>query len=202
MKPRPLLIGLTGGIAAGKSAALAAFRDAGAKTLCLDEVAHRITAKGTPAYKAILKTFGRDILASNGDLDRAALGRLVFSDTRARRRLEGLTHPRILKYFRRRVASARRGVLIVDAPLLFEQGREREFDATLVVTASPKRRAARARRRGMAAADFRRRAAAQLPGAVKAARADVVIRNDGSLQDLRRTVKQYQQAFELMSGGK
>jgi len=214
-------VGLTGGLGTGKSEALRAFRRLGAATLCLDEVAHQVLAKGGPAYGPVRRAFGRgllgrgacgvgssagagrtDFLTAGGEIDRRALGRIVFAQPRLRRRLERLTHPAILARMRRRVRAQRRGLLVVDAPLLFEGGLGKEFDLTAVVTASRLRRLQRLRRRdGLPLAELRRRLAAQLPLAEKARRADLVISNDGTLGDLRRKVREYHRAFELIYGG-
>jgi dephospho-CoA kinase len=197
-------VGLTGGIGTGKSEALRAFRRLGAATLCLDEVAHQVLAKGGPAYGPVRRTFGRGVLGrgTGGEIDRRALGRIVFAAPRLRRRLERLTHPAILARMRRRVRAQRRGLLVVDAPLLFESGLEKEFDLTAVVTAGLRRRAQRLRRRdGLPRRELLRRLAAQLPPARQARRADVVIGNDGTLGELRRKVREYHRAFELIYGG-
>jgi len=196
-----LVLGLTGGIGSGKSEALRAFRRLGAGTLCLDMLAHQALRRGGEAYRSVLRAFpgvrGRD-----GELDRRALGQAVFADPRLRRRLERLTHPAISARMRRRLRAHRRGLLVVDAPLLFEAGLQREFDLTAVVTAGLRTRLARLRRRdGFSGAELRRRAAAQLPLAAKARRADVVIVNDGSRAGLRRRVREYHRALELMYGG-
>jgi dephospho-CoA kinase len=197
-----LVVGLTGGIGSGKSEALRTFRRLGAATLCLDEVAHLILAKGGPAYGPVRQAFGRDVLDRNGEIDRRALGRVVFAAPRLRRRLERLTHPAILARMRRRLRAQREGLLVVDAPLLFEGGLEKEFDLTAVVTASRSTRSERlSRRDGLPLRELRRRMAAQLPLAQKARRADVVISNDGTLGELRRKVREYHRAFQLIYGG-
>lgn len=194
-------MGLTGGLGSGKSEALQAFRRLGAGTLCLDEAAHRVLARGGPAYGPVLRAFGPAILDRRGRIDRRALGRLVFSDERLRRRLERLTHPPILAEMRRRMR-ANRGLLVVDAPLLFEKSLEGEFDLTVVVAAGRSLRLRRLLRRdAQPLAQLRRRLAAQLPLARKAARADVVVSNEGSLADLSRKIGEYCRAFQLMQGG-
>jgi dephospho-CoA kinase len=197
-----LTVGLTGGIGTGKSETLRAFRRLGAATLCLDEVAHQVLAKGGPAYGPVRRAFGRGVLGGGGEIDRRALGRLVFARPGLRRRLERLTHPVILGRMRRHMRAQRRGLMIVDVPLLFEAGLEKEFDLTAVVTASRLTRLRRLRRRdGLPLRELRRRMAAQLPLARKARRADMVIGNDGTLGELSRKVREYHRAFELIYGG-
>lgn len=194
-------MGLTGGIGSGKSEALRAFRRLGAGTLCLDETAHQVLARGGAAYGPVRRAFGPAVVGRRGEIDRRALGRAVFADARLRRRLERLTHPAILREMRRLLRGGR-GVLVVDAPLLFEAGLERAFDLTAVVTAGPGRRLARLRRRDrLPVSELRRRMAAQLPLARKARLADVVIPNDGTRAELRRLVRGYHRALELIYGG-
>lgn len=167
-----LKIGLTGGIGAGKTEALGAFRKAGAATLSLDAVSRRPAVR-----RAQERLFGT--------ADRADIAARVFADAASRRRLERATHPIILREMRRWLRAQKR-VAVVEAPLLFEAGIESDFDITVSVSSR--------RRRGDA-----RRARAQWPPAKKDARADVVIRNDGTLSDLKRAVKQYQDAFALIA---
>jgi dephospho-CoA kinase len=200
-KIRHLKIGLTGGIGSGKSEALKEFARQGAATLCLDESARRVMSRGGPAHGPVVKAFGSRILGPGGEIDRGALGRLVFASSRLRRKLERLTHPAIISDMRRWLRRQRRPA-IVDAPLLFEAGLEKEFDLTMVVTAGRLSRLKRLRRRDrLPVEQLRRHMAAQLPLAEKARRADVVIPNEGSRADLRRAVREYYQAFGLMHGG-
>lgn len=201
--PERLLIGLTGGLGAGKSEALKAFARAGADTISLDRIARELSRKGGPIHRAATRAFGRGVLKAGGELDRRALARKVFRDPAARRRLEGLAHPVILRELGRRLARARRRVAVVDAPLLFEAGLERLFDVTMLVTAPRRLRLERVRRRdGMTAGEFAARARAQLPEAAKRRRADVVVANDRGLSALRRAAREYYMAFELISAGR
>lgn len=191
---------LTGGIGAGKSEALEAFGAAGAAVLSLDRLAHRMSRTGTPVYRRIVAAFGPSFLGADGQIDRRALGRAVFDDDSRRRLLERITHPPILGEMRRWLRSAAGRVKVVDVPLLFEKRLEKEFDAVVCVTAAWARRRARVLRRdGLTSAELLRRAAAQMDPRRRAALSDVVLRNDGSRNDLRRKARQYQRAFELMS---
>lgn len=200
--PRPFVVGLTGAIGSGKSEALRAFARLGAATLCLDEVARGVLRRGAPGFKSICQAFGRDILSQDGEIDRQALGRVVFRDPRARRRLERLTHPLILRQMRRRIRAHLGGLLVVDAPLLFEAGIQGEFDAILLV-AAPRRTCLKriVLRDSTSLAAARLRMAAQMPLSEKARRSDVVIYNYGSRQALRQKIREYYRAFELMHGG-
>lgn len=196
---------LTGGIGAGKSEVLKAFGAGGAATLSLDALARRLSRRGGPAYRRIVSAFGPALLGPDREIDRKALGRLVFSAPARRRLLENITHPLILREMRRWMRMSPGKVKIVDVPLLFESGLDREFDASICVTAVLARRRMRVLRRdGLSSIEFSMRAAAQLSPRLRAARADVVLANDGSRGELRRKVREYQKAFELISsaGGK
>ncbi len=190
---KALRVGLTGGIGAGKSTALREFARLGARTLSLDEVARRQARPGTAVHRALARAFGT--------ADRAALARRVFSDSRARRRLERLTHPPILREMRRWLSSAS-GVAVVDVPLLFEGGYQREFDVTLCVSASGAARLRRVLARDRAsAAQARARMAAQMSDARRRRLADVVILNEGSPAAFRARVRQYHRGLDLLARG-
>ncbi|OGR56871.1 MAG: dephospho-CoA kinase [Elusimicrobia bacterium GWA2_69_24] len=198
--PRPLRIGLTGGIGSGKSAALEAFGRAGADTVSLDAAAHELSRRGGPIHRAVRRVFGPRFFTRDGELDRRALGAHVFSRPAARRRLEAVTHPLIRRELRRRLELCRARVAVVDVPLLFEGGLQARFDLSVVVSAPLPLRLRRVMRRdGLDAPAVRRRVAAQLPLERKEALADIVIRNDGSLDRLRRRVRECQDAFDLIA---
>lgn len=183
-----LHVGLTGNIASGKSAVAARLAALGARVLDADAFAREAVAPGTPGLAAVVRRFGAAILAPDGSLDRAALGRLVFRDAAARAGLERIVHPEVATRRAAALDQARRdGVAIVvsDVPLLFETGLDRECDVVVVVDAPESVRLERlVRLRGLAEADARAMMAAQGDPADKRARADVVIENDGSLADL------------------
>jgi len=195
-----LSVGLTGGIASGKSEALKAFAAAGAGTVSLDEVSRQVSRRGGPAYRAVVRAFGRKVLGRDGEIDRKRLGDLVFRRGDLRRRLEAATHPVILREMRRRLRACRRPVAVVDVPLLFEAGLEHDFDVTVLVSAGRELRLRRLRARdGFSRVDALRRVQAQMAEAEKERRADVIVPNAGSLAELRRRVRQYQRAFELIA---
>ena len=202
MRKRALLVGLTGAMGSGKSEALKAFHRQGASTLCLDETAHRVLAKGRSGYRSVLRSFGPAILDRRGQIDRRALGKIIFKDPLLRRRLERLIHPAILSEMRRWMRSRRRGLAVVDAPLLFEKSLEGEFDLTMVIAAKKRLCMERLLRRdNLPLRELRRRLAAQMPPAQKAARADVVVVNEGNLKHLAKKIREYCRAFQLMHGG-
>jgi dephospho-CoA kinase len=162
----------------------------GAVVIDSDVLAREVVAPGTEGLAAVVAAFGRGVLAPGGELDRAALGRIVFGDVEARRRLEAITHPRVRARAREIEAAAPAGAVVVhDIPLLVETGQQDEFDAVVVVDADPDIQLRRlAASRGMAADEGRARIAAQASREERRAAADYLIVNDGSLDDLRRQV--------------
>ncbi|PID38634.1 MAG: dephospho-CoA kinase [Proteobacteria bacterium] len=187
------VIGLTGGIAAGKSTVARLFAELGCAVVDADQVARSVVAAGSPVLATLVEVFGREILAADGALDRPALGTLVFADPAARARLEGITHPAIAAASRARFeALAQRGeqVALYEAALLIETGRHEEMDGLIVVTADEARRLARLiERDGLSEREARQRLEAQWPQQRKAALADHVIDNSAGLDDTRRQVE-------------
>jgi dephospho-CoA kinase len=182
-----LKIGLTGGIATGKSHVLEQFRERGVPCLDADALARGVTGRGTEATAAIAARFGAALLKADGSLDRAALGAIVFADPSARRDLESIVHPGVY----RAIAAGLRAfeliggspLAVVDVPLLYETGHESEFDRVIVALCRPEMQLTRLLERGLSEAEARRRIAAQWPTDQKAARADFVIRTDRSIEE-------------------
>ncbi|HEY7475983.1 MAG TPA: dephospho-CoA kinase [Vicinamibacterales bacterium] len=191
-----LTVGLTGGIATGKSYCLERFARFGAATIDADEIAHDALAIGRPGLDAVIARFGRGVLQPDGHLDRAALGRIVFADADARRDLEAIVHPEVYLHITQwlaavddlhTVATAQLGpvpgIAIADIPLLFETGRQYGFDAVLVVACTPDRQLQRLLARGLSTTDAEQRIAAQWPIEEKIRRADYVIDTSGTFSD-------------------
>ena len=200
-KPERFVVGLTGGLGAGKSAALAEFERLGAATVCLDRIAREQARPGRAGWTAIVRAFGRGVLDADGRIDRRALGARVFRRPAERRRLERATDPPILRKMKSLV-SRLKGVVVVDAPLLFEAGLEKHFDATVLVDCPEAERVRRVvRRDGLSAAEARRRMAAQWPAARKRAKADLTLENDGSRNDLKSRVRAAHAGLSLLYGG-
>ena len=186
-----LKIALTGGIATGKSYVLEQFRRRGVPCLDADELAHGVTAAGTEATAAIAARFGTEILAADGAVDRRKLGPIVFADPAARRELEAIVHPAV----HRAVAAGIRGfellgdsLAIVDVPLLFETGGEKNFDRVVVTACTVERQLARLLDRGLTEEAARQRLAAQWPTEKKVSRADFVVTTDGTFEETDRQV--------------
>lgn len=190
-----LRVALTGGIATGKSYCLARFADAGAPTIDADGLARQAIAPGTTGFTQVVSRFGNSIVKPDGSLDRNALGDLVFADSDARRALEAIIHPvvyaTISRWFEGLAKAGRFQAAVADIPLLFETGRERDFDAVVVARCPPAMQRTRLmERNGLSAADADRRIASQLPIDEKARRGDFVIDTSGSFDETDRQVRE------------
>jgi dephospho-CoA kinase len=177
------LIGLTGGIASGKSTFARALRDLGAPVIDADQLARAAVARGTPGLAALVARFGPEVLGPDGELDRKRMADRVFADPAARADLEAVVHPAVRAARAAesaRLAAAGHAVAFYDVPLLYEVGLDRELEAVAVVWAPPEAQRSRLRARdGLSDPAVEARLAAQLPVDEKAARADFVVRNDG-----------------------
>jgi dephospho-CoA kinase len=199
-----LKVALTGGIATGKSYVLDQCRRRGVPCLDSDTLAHGVMAAGTEASRAIAARFGPSVMAADGSVDRRELGPLIFADPAARHDLEAIVHPAVY----RAIAAGLRAfelsgtplVAVVDVPLLFETGHERDFDRVMVTSCSTDQQVTRLRERGMADSDARQRIAAQWPTAEKVSRADFVIDTSGSLADTDRQVEETLEVLYRLAG--
>lgn len=187
-----MVLGLTGGIASGKSTVAACFAEHGALVVGADQLAREVVNPGSPVLEELAAAFGQGILTEQGGLDREALARLVFAEPAARRLLEKITHPAIAHLAECRLAALRKAphdLIVYEAPLLFEAGAEKRVDRVLVVLVDPALQRDRLRRRDrLSEGDARQRILAQWPQADKVSRADFVIDNSGTLQQTRDTV--------------
>ena len=186
-----LRVALTGGIATGKSYVLERLRAKGIACLDADALVRGVQAAGTEATAAIAARFGADVLAADGSVDRKLLGPLVFGDSDARRDLEAIMHPAVY----RAIAAGLRGlellgdpVAVVDIPLLYETGAEKDFDRVIVTACAPATQLARLVERGLTDGEARQRLAAQWPTEKKVERADFVISTDGTFEDTDRQI--------------
>ena len=179
-------VALTGGIATGKSYCLSRFASLGAAVIDADRLARDAVASGSRALDAIVARFGSSMLRADGTLDRSALARVVFSDRAARADLEAIVHPEVYRRIGEWLATLPSGtrIAIADIPLLFETGHTHDFDRVVVVACEPGEQLRRLMSRdGLTEQDARARLDAQWPIAEKEARADYVIRTDGSVSD-------------------
>jgi dephospho-CoA kinase len=191
-RPR-LHIGLTGGIASGKSTVAAELADLGALVVDADALARAVVAPGSEGLALVREAFGPDAIAADGTMDRAAVAAIVFNDADARERLNGIIHPLVRAEGRRLVREAGPDAVVVqDVPLLVETGQAGAYDLVLVVQADTDERVARmVRDRGMTADAARARIAAQATDDQRRAAADVVIVNDAGVEDLRRATRRF-----------
>ena len=186
----PRRVALTGGIATGKSHCLAVFKSLGAPVIDADQVARDVVAAGSDGLAAVVKQFGRSVLLPNGQLNRAALGMVIFADPAARHRLEDIIHPRVNAVIERWFGSLTEPLGIADIPLLFETSREDDFDLIVVAACRPDQQLARlVARTHLSEAEARNRIAAQLPLADKVASADYVIDTGGTREQTEARTK-------------
>jgi len=188
-----MILGVTGGIACGKSAVTELLRAEGAIVVSADELAREAVSPGSPVLAELVAYFGAEILRTDGELDRPRLAARIFADPAKRLELNRITHPAIAALADERLNVLRRqgvSLIVYEAPLLFEAGAEQRVDAVLVVSASEGEQLARLMARdNISAADAHARIAAQLPLAAKIARADYVIDNSGTLASTAAQVK-------------
>jgi len=183
-------VGLTGGIASGKSTVSEILRELGAVVIDADQLAREVVGRGTPGLAEVVEAFGPGVLTEDGDLDRPAVGAIVFADPDRRRVLEGIIHPRVRARGAEIEAEAPEGALVVhDIPLLAETGQASAFDAVVVVHAPHEVQVDRlVRVRGMSREDAEARIAAQATAEDRLAVATHVVDNTGTHDDLRQRV--------------
>jgi len=185
-----LLVGLTGGIGSGKSTVASLLEQRGAVLVDADVFAREAVRAGTPAFDAVCRRFGDEIVGDNGELDRAALASIVFADRAALDDLEAIVHPEV----RRMVADTLQAeldtdhVVVLVNPLLIEMGAHRDCDVVVVVSAAQETQVRRSMARGMDETDVRSRIAQQLSLEERARLADVILDNEGSLEELTQEV--------------
>ena len=182
-----LLVGLTGGIGSGKSTIARMLEERGAVVFDADVLAREAVAPGTPGHEAVVERFGANVLSPGGELDRDALAAVVFADPAARRDLEAIVHPEVRRLFAEGCDAYRDSdsVIVFSAPLLVETGMHSAFDVLIVVSAPVETQIERLLRdRGMSEEQARARIDAQAPLEEKAAVADVLVDNDGPLEEL------------------
>jgi dephospho-CoA kinase len=191
-------VGLTGGVASGKSTVSAILAELGAVVIDADALAREVVAPGTEGLAAVVEEFGPDVLGPDGGIDRPRLGALVFADPERRRALESIIHPRVRARAAEIEAAAPVGAVVVhDIPLLAETGQAASFDAVVVVDVPVEMQVDRmVRIRGMSEADARARIAAQADRDARLAVATYVVENTGSLDELRARVQEVYRTIE------
>ena len=179
-----LIVGLTGGIGAGKSTVANMFAQLGALTIDADQLARQAIEKGSPGFDEVISTFGEDIL-SDGEIDRQRLGSIVFKDSSKRKELESIIHPRVQEALALKIKSLSPGdILIYEIPLLVETGAAGKFDYIITVESDIENRLDRLFERGLEEDEAQRRIAAQASQSERESVADYVVVNDGERADL------------------
>jgi len=199
-----IVVGLTGGIATGKTTVAKMFKQCGAVVIDADELAQDVVKPGKPAWRAIVKTFGKAILNPDRTLNRRALGAIVFGNRVKLRRLERIIHPRVAREQARLTKHAARNdpkaVVIYDVPLLFEVGIDKRVDTIIVIVADRETQIARLKKRnGLSRAEAIRRIRNQMPLGKKIQRADHRLHGTLSRPSLRKQVGRLLKDFRLLA---
>lgn len=195
-----IVVGLTGGIASGKSTVARMFKRFGAAVIDADQLARDVVRPGTPAWRDIVRVFGDGVLNRNRSINRRALGAIVFHDRRKLRRLEHIIHPRVAReqqrLVRRIAARSPDAVIVYEVPLLFESGAYKRVDKIIVVTVDRDTQVGRLKQRnGLTKSEALRRIKIQMPLAEKVRRADVVLDGTRDKALLRTEVRRLIQSF-------
>jgi dephospho-CoA kinase len=186
-----VVIGLTGGFGTGKTTVAAVLQSFGARVIDADAIGHDLLRKRTGVYAAIVRRFGPGVLAADKTIDRRALADVVFADRARLRQLDRIIHPEIIRIIKKEIAKVRKGVVVLDAPLLMETGFHRYVDKLVVVTSGLETRIRRIQSRtSLSRAAIVRRIRAQIPLQDKVRAADFVIDNNGTRTDVRKQVTQ------------
>ncbi|MEQ1875022.1 MAG: dephospho-CoA kinase [Bdellovibrionia bacterium] len=194
-------IGLTGGIASGKTTVADRLKSRGFHVVDADQLARIAVNPGSPALREIARVFGPDVISKDGSLDRAKMGSRIFQDPDLRLKLEAIIHPEVRRLSleeRKRLEAAGHKLAFYDVPLLYEKQMQKMFDSVVVVATSLVNQKARlSARNGLSGAEVEARLASQWPLGKKIPLADFVIQNDGNLSDLERAIESFLAALKL-----
>jgi len=199
-----LTVGLTGGVASGKTTVSQILKEEGAYLIDADQIARELVEPRRPAWREITRAFGKEILQNNGTLHRKRLGAIAFSDPLKRRLLNQILHPRIRREMLRQARQIGRkdpqAIVIFDVPLLVETGFHQEMDRVVVVTSTKRQQMERLKKRaGMREEETRRIIASQMGIEKKVKVADFVIRNEGSLRQTRHRARELYQELKRIA---
>jgi dephospho-CoA kinase len=199
-----LIVGLTGGVASGKTAVSQVLKEEGAYIIDADQIARELVQPHQPAWKELIRTFGQEILREDGSIHRKKLAGKVFADPKQRRRLNRILHPRIRKEMDRRAKEIGQGdpeaIVVIDGPLLVELGDHRKMDKLVVVTSTRSQQLERLKDRdGANREEALRIVSAQMPLEEKLKLADIVIRNEGSLEETKKRAREVFKALKKIS---
>jgi dephospho-CoA kinase len=190
-----LTVGVTGGVASGKTTVSKIFKEEGAYLLEADQIARELVQPSSPAWKELIRVFGEEILEEDGTIDRKRLATRIFSDSNQRRLLNGILHPRIKEEMEKRAKEIGQkdpeAIVVFDVPLLVETGFHREVDRVVVIISEEVQQIERLKERaGMSEEETRWIISSQMPTEEKVKAADFVIRNEGSFEETRRRAKE------------
>ena len=190
-----LIVGLTGGVASGKTAVSRVLKEEGAYIIDADQIARELVQPRKPAWKEIIRAFGQEILQEDGSIHRKKLAGRVFADVKQRKRLNRILHPRIRKEMDRRAKEIGQrdpeAIVVIDAPLLVELGNHRQMDKLIVVTSTRTQQIERLKDRdGANREEALKIVSSQMPLEEKLKFADFVIRNEGSLEETKRKARE------------
>lgn len=199
-----LIVGLTGGVASGKTTVSKIFKEEGAYLIDADQIARELVQPHSPTYHEIIRVFGKEILEEDGTVHRKRLADRVFSDPEQRRWLNQILHPRIKEEMERRIKGIAQkdpeGIVVVDAPLLVETEIHREMDKVVVITSREEQQIERLRERaGLTPEETRKIISSQMDLEEKVKMADFVIRNEGSLKETRRRAREVFQELKKIA---
>jgi dephospho-CoA kinase len=191
-----LTVGLTGGLASGKSTVARLFGSLGATTIDADQVVAQLYRPGQAGHEALLRAYGREILRPDGEIDRPKLAAIAFASPEAAQRLNALIHPLVLAEEQRMIDAVDEGIVVVEATLLLEAGGRARYDEIVVVDVPPEMQVERAVGRGMAREDAMRRIARQMPREERLRFADYVIDNRGDAEALEGEARRVFEALQ------
>ena len=188
---KSVILGITGGFGSGKTTVARIFKSFGAKLIDADKIAHRVLKQGGKVYKKIIKTFGRDILKKNRQIERQRLAKVVFNNKNLLKRLNGIIHPEVIRIIKNEIKVSRARVIVLDAPLLLEAGLGRIVDKLIVVKITKGRQIERIKNKtSLSKADILKRIASQIPLRAKVRLADFVIDNSGTVEKTKKQAEQ------------
>ena len=199
-----LIVGLTGGVASGKTAVSKCLGKEGAYVIDADQIARELVRPSEPAWRELIKAFGNEILDQDGAIHRKKLAAIVFSDPRKRNLLNQIIHPRIKEEIDRRKEGIGRkdpaAIIVIDGALLVELGQHREMDKLIVVTSEESQQIERLKQReGISEEEARKVVSSQMPAAEKVKVADFVISNEGSLEETERVAREVFQELKRIA---
>ena len=190
-KNNKIVIGVTGGFGSGKSTVARALAAYGARVIDADKIARSLLRPGSGIYQKVIAVFGAESIGRAREIDRAALAKIVFSDKKLLQKLNGIVHPEAIRMIKTKINSQKKGVIVLDAPLLLEAGLKKMVDQLIVVVASEDTQVQRLlKKTSLAKADILKRIKSQIPLRAKARSADFIIDNNGTIAETRKQVKE------------